>query len=849
MTSLNDEDVLDQKLTPMMQQWHACKKNAGKSILFFRMGDFYEAFYEDAILMAKELELTLTKRHDIPMCGIPWHSSDAYIDRLISKGHRVAVAEQTEDPKLAKGLVKREVVRVMTPGALMNSSLLSDKSNNFFASIVHLGALFGLAFLDLTTAEFHVIELESIQELLNEIYRIQPSELLFPTKMQDKQPAFFNEISHSGKIALTPHDDWHFEHQVCYDFLVSHFKVHNLDGFGMRGLVASINAAGALLSHLKDHLCLNIEHVVNISTYSTKNYMSLDRTTQRNLELTEPLHSSNHKSTLLAVLDHTLTPMGARLLKQWLKQPLLCHQTINQRQDAVAILAANPLLLEELRTHLNPVGDLERQMMRISSGCASPKDLISLKSALEPLTAIKNTLVTLPFQEENLLALEEQKLNPLPQLQQLIASAIVDLPPFRINEGGIFRSGYHKDLDELRDISSDSKTWIVSYQAELREGSGIKTLKIGFTRAFGYYIEVSKGQSDKIPIHFVRQQTLVNAERFTTPELKAYENKVLSAEERSIGLETELFTALRLEVAKYASLVLCNAQALAIIDCLQSLAKAAQLYHYTRPVVDTGQILNIEDGRHPVIEALNVLEKFTPNDTQLDADKNRLLVITGPNMAGKSTYIRQVALMTIMAQIGSFIPAKKAHIGMIDKVFTRIGASDDLARGQSTFMVEMTETATILNHATDRSLVILDEIGRGTSTYDGISIAWAVAEHLLMTEGKMAKTLFATHYWELTKLEEQIPGAINYTVAVHESDDQVLFLRKIIRGNSDKSYGIHVGRLAGLPGAVIHRAKEILLHLEENANRKTAFAPAKPKRIPKVRPEKNVAEIQLTFFG
>lgn len=845
MTSLSLDEVSYQKLTPMMQQWHACKKNAEKAILFFRMGDFYEAFYDDAILMAKELELTLTKRHEIPMCGIPWHASDAYIDRLISKGHRVAVAEQTEDPKFAKGLVKREVVKVLTPGALMNSSLLSDKSNNFFASLANVGNLFGLAFLDLTTAEFQVIEVDNIQELLNEIYRIQPAELLFPSKMYDKQPMILQEIGHHGKTALTPHEDWHFEHQVCYDLLVSHFKVHNLDGFGMRGKVTCINAAGALLSHLRDNLCMNIDHVVEVSTYSTKNYMALDRTTQRNLELTEPLYNGNPKSTLLAVLDYTLTPMGARLIKQWIKQPLLCDQMIKRRQDAVATFVAEINILDELRSHLNPVGDLERQMMRISSGCASPKDMIALKSALEPLASIKKTLTSSRHAGE-LLSTEEQKLNPLSELQQLIEAAIVDSPPFRINEGGIFRPGYHRGLDELRNISSDSKTWIANYQAQLRESSGIKTLKIGFTRVFGYYIEVSKGQADKIPAHFARQQTLVNAERFTTPELKAYENKVLNAEERSIALESELFNALRLEVAKYSALVLNNAQALAIIDCLQSFARAAQVYHYSRPYVDKGHILNIEEGRHPVIEALNILEKFTPNDVLLDAGQNRLLVITGPNMAGKSTYIRQVALLVIMAQIGSFIPAKAAHIGIIDKVFTRIGASDDLARGQSTFMVEMTETATILNHATDRSLVILDEIGRGTSTYDGISIAWAVAEHLLITEGKMAKTLFATHYWELTKLEEQIPGAKNYTVAIHESDDQILFLRKIIRGNSDKSYGIHVGRLAGLPGSVIHRAKEILHHLEENANRKTTFAPSKPKRTPKVRPEK---EIQLTFFG
>lgn len=848
MTPLAPNEILDQKLTPMMQQWVACKQRAGTAILFFRMGDFYEAFYEDAAILAKELNLTLTKRQEIPMSGIPWHTSEAYIDKLVSKGYRVAIAEQTEDPKLAKGLVKREVVRVVTPGTLMTSALLSEKNNNFIASVTRVGSLYGFAYLDLTTAEFRVIELENEQELLNEIYRLQPAELLIPSKLLEKQAFLFAEIERSCRIILTPHEEWHFEHQICYDTLAAHFKVHNLDGFGMKGKVVSINAAGALLCHLRDNLCLNVDHICEISTYSIKNYLALDRTTQRNLELTEPLTSTNHKSTLLAVLDHTLTPMGARRLKHWIKQPLLCDKSISKRQDAVESFTSNAPQLENLRKLLDSVGDIERLIMRVSSGCASPKDLIALKSALEPIAEVKLAIQALRSTSA-LLSEEEHQLNPLPQLTQLIAGALVEVPPFRTNEGGIFREGFHPDLDELRHMSSDSKSWIANYQTQLRESSEIKTLKIGFTRVFGYFIEVSKGQASKIPPFFQRQQTLVNAERYTTPELKAYESKVLNAEERSIALEGELFVLLRQEVAKFASIVLCNAQAIATLDALQSLAQAALLYHYQRPLVDQSQLLKIEAGRHPVIEALNVSEKFVPNDALLDAGQNRLLLITGPNMAGKSTYIRQVALLVIMAQIGSFIPAKAAHIGIVDKVFTRIGASDDLARGQSTFMVEMTETASILNHATDRSLVILDEIGRGTSTYDGISIAWAVAEHLLITEGKMAKTLFATHYWELTKLEEQVPGAVNYTVAVHESNDQVLFLRKIIKGNSDKSYGIHVGRLAGLPAAVIGRAQEILLHLEENANRKSAFTPSKPKRQSKIRPQTNSQEIQMTFFG
>lgn len=849
MTPTLADENLDQKLTPMMQQWAACKQRAGTAILFFRMGDFYEAFYEDASVLARELDLTLTKRQEIPMSGIPWHTSEAYIDKLVAKGYRVAIAEQTEDPKQAKGLVKREVVRVVTPGALMTSALLSEKNNNFIASLTRVGSIYGFAYLDLTTAEFKVIEPENEQELLNEIYRLQPAELLIPSKLYEKQASLFAEIERSSRTVLSPQDDWHFEHRNCYDTLVAHFKVHNLDGFGMKGLVVSINAAGALLSHLRDNLCTNVDHIREISTYSTKNYLSLDRATQRNLELTEPLNAMHHKSTLLDVLDHTLTPMGARLLKQWIKQPLLCEKAISERQDAIETCLSNPLTFEHLRKLLDTVGDIERLIMRVSSGCASPKDLIALKSALEPVEEIKSCLQSMGA-GSLLLTENEQRLNPLPRLTRLLGEALVDVPPFRTNEGGIFREGYSPDLDELRHIGSDSKSWIANYQTRLREECDIKTLKIGFTKVFGYFIEASKGQTGKIPSYFQRSQTLVNSERYTTPELKTYESKVLNAEERAIALESELFVLLRSEVAKFADIILNNAQALAVIDVLQSLAHAALRYDYRRPQVDRSRLLKIQAGRHPVIEALAISEKFTPNDALLDGDRNRLLIITGPNMAGKSTYIRQTALLVIMAQIGSYIPAESAHIGITDKVFTRIGASDDLARGQSTFMVEMTETASILNHATDRSLLILDEIGRGTSTYDGISIAWAVAEYLLITEGKMAKTLFATHYWELTKLEEQLPGAVNYTVAVHESNDQVLFLRKIIKGNSDKSYGIHVGRLAGLPATVIDRAQEILLQLEENANRKSAFIPSKPKRPTKSKTSpSNNNEIQLTFFG
>lgn len=831
-----------------MLQWHACKKLATNAVLFFRMGDFYEAFYEDAVLLSKELDLTLTRRQDIPMSGIPYHTSEGYIDKLVSKGYRVAVAEQTEDPKKTKGLVKREVVRVVTPGTVINSSLLSDKTNNFIASVTQVGSLLGLATLDLTTAEFRVIEFDKEQDLLNEIYRLRPAEFLTSQKFQQKHEQLFLEIKQAYPCLLNTRDDWHFDHQIACDFLISHLRVHSLDGFGLKGMVSAINAAGALLQYIQDVLSLPIGHIREIHTYSTAQYMSLDRVSQRNLELTESLQDGSRKNTLLEVLDKTQTPMGARLMRHWVKQPLLSVEQITKRQEAIQALLQHAQAMEQVSSLLDEVRDLERLMMKISSGYANPRDLVALRFSFNPLPQIKALFEEIA--ESSLLIEQEiQKLDPLPEMTDLIARSLVDEPPIRISDGKIFRDGFHRELDELREISRDSKSWLARYQTRLREETGIRTLKIGFTKMFGYYIEVSRGQAERMPDTFQRRQTLVNGERYITPELKDYESKVLNAEEQIAAIESELFNVLRSEVAKYSAQVLSVAQALAQLDALQSLAMAARRHGYVRPIVDHSQLLQIIDGRHPVIEGLNIGEKFIPNSTLLDDQSNRLLLITGPNMAGKSTYIRQVALIAIMAQIGSFVPAKSAHIGLIDKVFTRIGASDDLSRGQSTFMVEMTETANILNNATSRSLVILDEIGRGTSTYDGISIAWSIAEYLLTTEEKMAKTLFATHYWELTKLEEKIPGAVNYHVAVHESEDHIVFLRKIVRGGTDKSYGIHVGRLAGLPIPVINRAKEILVHLEENANRKSAFepTPAKPKR--QVTKHKiDSSEIQMTLF-
>jgi DNA mismatch repair protein MutS len=845
MTSQISSLSSSQKITPMMQQWYSCKKISKDAILFFRMGDFYEAFYDDAQLISTVLDLTLTKRQGTPMSGIPHHTIDNYVDKLVSKGHRVAIAEQMEDPKQAKGLVKRDVVRVVTPGTVVNSSLLPDKANNFFAAIDQVGSLFGLSFLDISTGEFRVIELSSKGDLLNEIFRLRPAEFLTSEKVKEKNADLFQDLQLSYSFLHNTQEEWTFDHQSTYQFLSQHFEVHNLDGYGIKGMVPGINAAGALLAHLKDDLRLPIEHIRDIKTYSTSEYMSLDRITQRNLELTESLSDGSKKNTLLAVLDYTQTPMGGRMLRNWVKQPLLSVETIQERQDAVESFMKNPQVSTFLGESLGKVRDMERLIMKVSAEYATPKDLISLSNSLEQVPEIKKTLEA--CSSKRILEASSQLHDPS-SVASLISKAVVEDPPMRISDGNIFREGFHSELDELRVIRRDSKSWIANYQTQLRQETGIKTLRVGYTRVFGYYIEVSKAQAANMPESFHRRQTLVNSERFLSPELKEYESKVLTAEDRISSLETSLFTELRKEVGKSANLIRDIAEAIAFVDCIYSLSEAARNNNYRRPSIDCSNSLDIKGGRHPVIEVTSLTETFIPNDTLMEEEKNRLFIITGPNMAGKSTYIRQVALISIMAQMGSFVPAEKARIGIIDKVFTRIGASDDLSRGQSTFMVEMTETANILNNTTSRSLVILDEIGRGTSTYDGISIAWSVAEYLLTAEGKKAKTLFATHYWELTKMEEKNPAAVNYNVMVRETEEGIVFLHKIVKGGTDKSYGIHVARLAGLPQAVVSRSKDILLHLEENSNQKETFEAPKNKKLVATKIKNNDNEIQLLLF-
>lgn len=785
-------------VTPMMAQWSACKKEAAGALLLFRLGDFYEAFEDDAVVLAKELDLVLTKRQETPMAGIPVHTCETYIDRLVGKGYRVAVAEQMEDPKTVKGIVKRAIVRTVTPGSVIQSTLLKDKSNNFMASLAQVNAIFGLAILDLTTADFRVMEFDEEKDLLDELSRVEPKELMISEKCWKRLK------DHLDIVAVQVKEEWHFDHKSAYDHLIRHFHTQTLDGFGLKGMTAAINAAGALLTYVKDDLNLQLSHIKTIAPCHLSAYMTIDRTTQNHLELIEPLHEKG--KTVLSLLDETETPMGGRLLKEWLLHPLLSVPEITKRQEGIITF----LSTVGLRPLLREIRDLERLIMRIETGYATPRDLTGLRYSLEPLPQISSILV-------------ESHANRLPDLAPIadkIASAIVDNPPLRLSEGGIFKAGYHPKLDELKNFKTESQAWLANYQTKLREELQIKTLKVGYTQAFGYYIEVSRGQSEKMPLAFQRRQTLVNTERFISPELKEFEHKILTAEDQISFLEQQLFQEIRQEISLFAEPIRLAAKQIAEVDVFQALGVVAKTYDYCRPIIEEGDQLCIEEGRHLVIERSIAKETFIPNSVSL-GDKEHLHLITGPNMAGKSTFIRQTALIVLLAQIGSFVPAKSARVGIVDKLFTRIGASDDLSRGQSTFMVEMSETANILNNATSRSLVILDEIGRGTSTYDGIAIAWSVAEYLLRE--KHCKTLFATHYFELTKMEEEFEGAANYNVAVQESESGIVFLHKIVKGGTDRSYGIHVAKLAGLPAPVIQRARQMLEKLHAAA--------AEPERL------------------
>lgn len=800
------------ELTPGMRQYMDAKRSLTKdTLLMFRMGDFYEMFFEDAKIASSLMNVVLTSRAGAPLCGVPYKAVRLYIPKLLAAGYKVALADQLEDARFAKGLVKRDITEVITPGTLMEDSMLDDRRSNYLAAILPSKGRWGLATLELTTGEFRLAEIAP-ESLDSELTRLKPAETLAPASVLERWQleGFPKEVPRN--LNWTSLEDWHFDIEVCRKDMLRHFQVASLDGFGCRGYETAIGAAGAILHYACTNLRKDAANITRISAYQPEDCLVLDRISQRNLELVEPIFTGEKNNTLLSVIDETVTPMGARMLREWLLRPLNNLHDILERQDAVDDLFSHPMLLGELREMLAAIRDIERTITRLAVGSnASARDLLVLKRGLEMVPGLRTLLSDASAQ---LLHNEADELEELPELTELIGRAIVGEPPATIHDGGIFREGFNQELDTLRHASTEGKDWIAQYQLQEQQRTGIKSLKVRFNKVFGYFIEVSKSFLDIVPQEYIRKQTIVNGERFITPELKEIEDKVLGSDEKSQALEYELFQELRQRVCTHLQQIQKTARAVAAVDCLGSLAQVAIQYNYVRPEVVEETVLDIRDGRHPVLDARMTDSAFVPNDCLLDTSSNQIGLITGPNMAGKSTFIRQVALLVIMAQMGSFIPVRKARIGMADRIFTRVGAADDLSRGQSTFMVEMVETANILNHATPRSLIILDEIGRGTSTFDGLSLAWAIAEFLHDTPTSKARTLFATHYHELTDLALTKPGVKNYNVLVREQGEEILFLRKIAPGIADKSYGIHVARLAGIPRQIIDRAAQVLENLE-----------------------------------
>jgi DNA mismatch repair protein MutS len=801
------------KETPMMAQYRSIRRELPEdTILFFRLGDFYEMFFDDAKTASDILDITLTKRHNTPMCGVPYRSASGYLERLVRAGKKVAICEQVEDPATAKGVVKRDVTRIVTPGTILDEVTLDGRENNFLAGLFLQKDLFGLAMLDLSTGEFWIEETDDLSTVQTSLSRYAPAECILAEGQMD-EPAYDQlGLQHSHTL-MTAGEDWTFENASANDFLQRHFDVHSLEGFGCSSFTAAVGAAGAVLYYVKTELRRNLSHVRNIRVKNPADYMLIDETTATNLELVAPINMNRqaYKATLLNVLDSTRTAMGGRLLREWLLRPLNSLEEIMARHDAVELMVNNQSYLRSLRDVLGDIKDVERLISRIGSTSGSPRDLRAMGASLQQMPMIKALLSGKGTMLEQL----GQQMVSVPELAELIDSSIVDEPPLNLKDGGVIRPGCHEELDELRDAATLGRKWLADYQATETDRTGIKSLKVRHNKVFGYYIEVSKSYLDQVPENYIRKQTLVNAERFITPELKEYENKILGAQERSIGLEQEIFAEIRRAAVAHLETIQSNAQAIAQVDVLAAFAERALTNKYARPALADDGRIHVRNGRHPVVEQMPDAERFVPNDTMLDREAHQLIIITGPNMAGKSTYIRQVALITIMAHMGCFVPADSAEIGIVDRVFTRVGASDDLARGRSTFMVEMQETANILNNATPRSLIILDEIGRGTSTFDGISIAWSVAEFLCRNESMRAKTLFATHYHELTDLALTLPNVQNFSVLVKEKGHTITFLRKIVPGAADKSYGIQVARLAGLPDEVIQRAGDILKNLEE----------------------------------
>ncbi|MBN2366965.1 MAG: DNA mismatch repair protein MutS [Calditrichaeota bacterium] len=808
-----------------MEQYLKIKSKHQDKILLYRMGDFYETFYEDARIISKILGIALTKRShgktsDVPLAGFPYHALESYLPKLIQAGKKVAICEQVEDPKLAKTVVKREVIEVVTPGTTMSDKLLDLKNNNFLAAVAIEGQDAGISYCDISTGEFYVSEV-SLEQMLDYFHQISPKEILVTASHFDQFKQLFEKRVPS---ILSRLDDWIFSRSYAYESLVQHFRTPNLKGFGIEELNLGVTAAGAILHYVKENYQSKISHLNRISYLQLQEYMLLDSTTRRNLEITYSMLGERSEGTLISIIDHTITPMGGRLLRRWIHHPLTRLKSIEERLSRVNAFYEQTRVRKDFRKLLEEIADLERLIGRISTGRATPRDLIALKNSLLLVNPLKDILQS---QADPMLFFFVEGLENVDDIIRLVESAIVDDPPLVLTDGGIIRKGYNEELDEYRTVSRDGKDWLVKIQQEEREKSGIAGLKLGYNKVFGYYFEVTRSHQAKVPDYFIRKQTLVNAERYITPELKEYEEKILGAEEKISELEYRLFQEVRDKIATYGKKIQRNAELIAELDCLSSLAEVAVRHNYVRPEMHEGDAINIVAGRHPVVEKLlPPSEPFIENDTELNNSDTQIMILTGPNMAGKSTYLRQVGLISLMAQIGSFVPARKASLSIVDRIFTRVGASDNLAFGESTFLVEMLETANILNNASPRSLVILDEIGRGTSTFDGLSLAWAVTEYLHNNKKMAAKTLFATHYHELTELELLYPKIKNYRVMVKEVEDSVIFLRKIERGGIDNSYGIHVAKMAGLPLEIIERAKEVLYNLEANE--------MSPNRVPRI---------------
>ncbi|BCN31298.1 DNA mismatch repair protein MutS [Anaeromicropila herbilytica] len=806
-----------EQLTPMMKQYMETKEQYKDCILFYRLGDFYEMFFEDAISASKELEITLTGKNcgleeRAPMCGIPYHAVEGYLSKLISKGYKVAICEQVEDPKTAKGIVKREVIRIVTPGTNLNTGTLDETKNNYLMSIVHTDNEYGISIVDVTTGDYYLTEVDSNRKLIDEINKFSPTEIIC-------NDSFFvsgvdiEDLKNRLNIAISSLEPWYFDDELCIRSLKNHFKVSSLDGLGLKDYSIGIIAAGSIMQYLMETQKNSLSHITYLTPYITSKYMLLDSSTRRNLELNYTLREKQKRGSLLWVLDKTKTAMGARLLRNYIEQPLIDKEEIEQRLDAIEELNDNLITREEIREYLNPIYDLERLIMKVSYKNANPRDLVAFMSSLAMLPHISYLLEPL---ESNLLKQIHKNLDPLEDIHDLIEKAIIEEPPIAVKEGGIIKEGYSEEVDKLRKAKTEGKTWLAELEAKERDNTGIKNLKIKYNKVFGYYLEVTNSYQNLVPDTWSRKQTLANAERYTTPELKELEDIILGAEDKLFALEYDLFNELRESIAKEVLRIQTTAKAIAKLDVFSSLAYVAEHNNFVRPTVNEEGIIDIKDGRHPVVEKMISNDLFVSNDTYLNNDKNRVSIITGPNMAGKSTYMRQTALIVLMAQLGSFVPAASANIGIVDRIFTRVGASDDLASGQSTFMVEMTEVANILRNATKDSLLILDEIGRGTSTFDGLSIAWAVVEHISNPRLLGAKTLFATHYHELTELEGKLDSVNNYCIAVKEQGDDIVFLRKIVQGGADKSYGIQVAKLAGVPETVLKRARQIANELNEH---------------------------------